>query len=181
MPFAVQLFFDATTDAAIRGIWRALADDDIAPYPHASANHPHLTVALYERLALAESDIELASFAAEAPPFPIDLAYVGLFPPEHEAVIFCAPIVTPHLLGMQAHLHTLLGSLAQGPDVRYVPASWVPHCSLATHCPPERLLDALAVCLRLSLPLHGRIAAIGVTQTSPARPQFVHALRPTTV
>lgn len=178
MPYAVELFFDATTDTAIRHIWRRLAAGDLAPYLHTSANRPHLTVALYERLALAEGSAALAAFAAEEQAFPICLASLGLFPPASAAVVFAAPVVTLPLLAIQARIHTILGSFAQGADERYVPGNWVPHCSLATQCPPARALDSLAVCLHLALPIHGRIAEIGVMQTSPARPQFAYVLRP---
>ena len=62
-------------------------------------------------------------------------------------------------------------------DERYMPENWIPHCSLATHCPVGRVLDAVAVCLRLSLPLDGRVAEVGVITTGPARPQFTYVLR----
>lgn len=178
MPFAVQLFFDAATDAALRRICRDLAESNIAPYLHTSANRPHLTVALYERLALAESDAALVALAAEVPPFAIAFAYLGVFPPSPEAVVFCAPRSTPRLRAAQAQIHDRLDRLAQGPDERYLPETWIPHCSVATHCPSERLLDALAVSLRLPLPLQGHIVEVGITHTSPARPYSNHPLQP---
>ena len=178
MPFAVQLFFDAATDAALRRIWRDLAEGHIAPYLHMSANRPHLTVALYERLALAESDAALVALAAEVSPFAIAFAHLGVFPPSPEAVVFCAPRSTPRLRAVQAQVHDRLDRLAQGPDERYLPETWIPHCSVATHCPAERLVDALAVSLRLPLPFHGYIVEVGITQTSPARPCSSHPLQP---
>jgi 2'-5' RNA ligase len=178
MPFAVQLFVDAATDAALRLIWRDLAEGNIAPYLHTSANRPHLTVALYERLALAESDAALVAVAAEVSPFAIAFAHLGVFPPSPEAVVFCAPPSTPRLRAVQARVHSLLDRLAHGADERYLPENWIPHCSLATHCPSERLVDALAVSLRLPLPLLGHIVEIGITQTSPARPYSSHPLQP---
>jgi 2'-5' RNA ligase len=178
MPFAVQLFFDGETDTAIRRIWRELAEDNVAPYLHASANRPHLTLGIYEELELAESSAALGAFAAEEPSFPFAMRHIGSFPPTNEAVVFCAPVVTQRLIALHARIHALLGGIAAGPDERYLPGNWIPHCSLATHCPAERALDAVAVCLRLFSPIEGSVVAIGVIQTGPARPQFSHTLHP---
>lgn len=176
MPYAVELFFDQATDTAIRRIWRILAQREIALYLYQSANRPHLTVALYDDLALTQTDATLAQFAAETPRLPLTLALLGVFPLAREAVVFTAPIVTSRLLALHARLHALLTPMAVRPDEQYIPERWVAHCSLATHCPPERVLDALTVSLGLPLPLDAWVEEVGVVQTSPARPQFSHRL-----
>lgn len=162
MSYAVELFFERGTDKAVRRIWRMLAKRVIAPYLHNSANRPHLTVALYSDIDLAESEAALARFADETMAFPLTLAALGAFPPAREAVVFCAPIVTAHLLDVQTRIHMSLNAAASEPDQLYVPGNWSPHCSLATHCPPERVIDAFAVCLALPLPLDARVEEVGI-------------------
>jgi hypothetical protein len=177
MPVAVQLYFDAATDAAVRVVWRRLAEEQIAPYLHTSANRPHLTMALYEQLAVEDSDAALAGLAREVAPVPLMFGHLGVFPAATDAVLFCAPISTPALRAIHEQVHARVDGFAQTPDERYAPGNWIPHGSLATHCPSARLTQALEVSLRLPLPLSGQVVAVGITYTSPARPYSTHRLQ----
>ncbi len=176
MPFAIELFFDDATEAAVQQVWSALAERRIAPYLRESSNRPHVSLAVSERLDVAGCARALDAFAIATPGFPVTLASLGLFPSAPEPVVFAAPVVTVGLLALHAEVCALLASVAQDPSAYYLPGRWTPHCSLAVHFPPERVIPAIEVCQRLPLPLDGRIVAIGAVETRPARPLFSYPL-----
>ena len=183
MAFAVELYFDTTSEAAVRAIWRELAERGIARSLHESENRPHVSLAVYEQLQLVECERALRRFADETAPFPLTLSDLGVFPIAHEdqeAVVFAAPTVTRHLLDLHEEMHRLLGPLGRSPWAYYLPGAWTPHCTLAFRLPARLVPDALAVCRRLALPLDCRVEAIGVNETGPAKPLFAHRLRPAT-
>jgi 2'-5' RNA ligase superfamily protein len=157
MPFAIELFFDAATDAAVRRVWAALAEQGIAPYLHESAAQPHISLAVYEGL---------------------DVSGWGVFPGASESAVFAAPVVTSDLLAVHDEACALLASVAREPAAYYLPGRWVPHCSLAVHFPEEPTDRAIAVCHQLPLPLGGHIEAIGAAETRPTRLLFSIALGP---
>ncbi len=181
MAFAVELYFDAASEAAVRAVWRELAEREIVCYLHESENRPHVSLAAYEQLRLAECERALRRFANETAPFPLTLSHLGVFPIAHEgqeAVVFAAPTVTRHLLDLHEEMHRLLGLLGRSPWAYYLPGAWVPHCTLAFRLPARLVPDALAVCRRLALPLACQVEAIGVSETGRAKPLFAHGLRP---
>ena len=80
MPFAVHLFFDTDTEVIIKSAWRKLADTEVAPYMHVSANRPHLTLAIYQHLNLTESEQQLRGLAATRNPLAVIFQHLGIFP-----------------------------------------------------------------------------------------------------
>lgn len=178
MPFAIELFFDAAVDEAVRRVWSALAEQRVAPYLHESASRPHISLAVYDWLDVAGCAHTLDAFAAQTRAYPVTLASFGVFPTDPEAVVFAAPVVTSHLLALHAGVCALLASVAREPAAYYLPGRWVPHCSLAVRFPAERINRTFDVCQQLPLPLDGRFVAIGVVETQPAKPLFSFALGP---
>lgn len=174
MPFAIELFFDGATEAAIRGIWKELAEREIAPYLHESGNRPHVTLAIYEQLGFAECERKLTMFAEQVSPFALALVHLGLFrPAQPQPVVFCAPAVTRRLLAIHAQVHDLLQGTGIAPVAGYLPDQWVPHCTLAVRFPGSLLCSALECSQQLALPMECHIEEIGVAEVrrmqSPAK------------
>ena len=148
MAYAVELFFDPATDAAVRAIWRALDAAQIPPPTASGDAHPHITVAVYDQIDEAACAEQLAELALAIAPFTLTLANLGLFPPsQREAVVFAAPTVTASLLLNHERIQRVLTPCAKGPLPYYLPGAWVPHCTLTQHCPPDRIGETIAICL----------------------------------
>jgi 2'-5' RNA ligase len=178
LAYAIELFFDAATDAAVRAVWRELGHKGVPVPAIGSDARPHVTLAVYGRLDAALAAERLGVYAARVDPFRMTLAFLGLFPPsEHEAVVFAGPTVTADLLAAHARVGTLLDGVASSPHPYYLPGRWVPHCTLTQHCPPDRVGEVIEICRALPLPLDGRIEAIGVIETRPIRLLSLHRLR----
>lgn len=182
MRFGVQLFFDQVTDESVRGVWRALAERKLAPYLHQSANRPHITLVEYEDAPTGDVEHEVQAIAADTAAIPVTLVCLGLFPPtangvQHEGVVFCAPVVTRHLLQFQARVYDQLSAVSRAPALVCLPGRWVPHCSLATHFPAHLIGEVLELSRALPLPHVGEIEAIGIVELHPAKPRATYRLQ----
>jgi 2'-5' RNA ligase len=168
----VELFLDEASEAAVRAIWRALAEAEIAGVPAGGAR-PHLSVTIYEALAVGRFKPALEAFAAERAALDVTLGFWGAFPGA-EGVVFLAPVMTRELLALQAEFHERLGEFGPAP-ARYRPGSWVPHCTLAAGFPADHVGAAAEVCHRVVRPISARVERIGLVEYRPRRERCAFA------
>ncbi len=171
MPFAIQLFFDPASDTAVRNLWAELASTGL-PYPLSdSGNRPHFSLAIYGEINTTVCADLLNSFAQNRAPFALSIASLGIFPGE-QAVVFLAPIASPHLLDLQRQVHQLLQDTGALPSSYYLPGHWTPHCTLATRVPPQFISQAVTIGLGMSFPFPVSIEEIGVIEYPPVKHLF---------
>jgi len=151
MPYAVELFFDAATEAALRRLWDALADADITHYMR-DRYRPHISLGGCRTLRdTAAFTAALESFATtQADALPVTLEHLGIFPGA-EGVVFYGITVTTPLLVLHRRFHTLFTAHAVDWSPYYEPGRWVPHCTLAHGLAPAAIPDAV-ILLRDILP-----------------------------
>ena len=180
MAYAIELYFDATTEACFRTVWEALAGHGIAKPAADPVARPHLTLAVYGGLHLDRCGPRLAAFAAATAPVSLSFAAIGLFPfAASVGVVFAGPTVTGDLLALQRRAHDRLAGAVEEPWDYYLPDRWVPHCTLTEHCPPDRIGEVVTVCQRLALPFQGRVEAVGIVCTRPLQRVALYPLRGT--
>src|SRR5688500_511570 len=97
MPFAIELFFDPDAAAAVRSLWRVLADAGVSRAMLDAGSHPHVSLADSRELDVERFRPILEAFARQTRPLECSLASVGAFPTE-EGVVFLAPVATRELL-----------------------------------------------------------------------------------
>lgn len=172
MPYAVELDLDSASGALVRRLWRALADVGVTWMQQSGAT-PHVSLAIWERLNQPAFDAELARLVAVTRAIPVTFDAVGTFP---GGAVFLRPVADPALVELQRRWHARLSPFAAEPWNYYLPESWVPHCTLATEVPPERMADAIAVAQRAPLPIVGRLEAVGIVEFRPVRLLARHPL-----
>ena len=171
MPFAIHLFFDPTTETTINQVLKNLAETGIATYLYQSANRPHITLAIYQKLDLTACEQLLQSIAAESPSLPVNFQYVGVFP--KTGAFFAGPTVTKNLLrSAPQRFMKQYSPISAEPNPYYLPGQWIPHCRLAIELAPEFIKPAFEISLKLPLPLAGKITEIGFTEQPPVKHLF---------
>jgi 2'-5' RNA ligase len=160
----VELFFDPTTEAAVRALWHALAEAGIDGVP---GGRPHVSLAVYGQLDVERFRSALTAFAAGRAPLETTLASWGVFPGA-EAVVFLAPVVTREMLALQEDFLARFAEFGAPPHY-YGPGAWVPHCTLAAGLPPSELPRVAGLCHRLVRPIGGRLERIGLVEYIPRR------------
>lgn len=134
--FALELSFDAASEAAVNGQWEALRAAGLpSQADHKSmTNAPHLTL-----VAAQDLEPELADVAAATVLLPSTLVVRGL-------VLFGegARVTVAHLVEPDSRLAAATAGLRERvPDLRH--PVWTPHVTLARRVPRSRLAELLEV------------------------------------
>jgi len=146
MVHSFELVFDSETEAAIRGIWEALAGAGIPS--QAPASRPHVTLAVADSIdprvdgLLRTVSERLPSVAAVGAPVLFGRA----------SVVFARLIVpTSELLALHAEVHRLCRSqLTPEPMANSLPGQWTAHVTLARRVGGHQLGRALRIAGRPS-------------------------------
>lgn len=154
------LRFDPETEAAVRSLWKAIAQEGIN-VPGLSGHRPHITVAAYDISDISFSQGILKTLSRKFDPFPIRLDYLGLFPERN--VVFLAPRVSRTLYSLH---HQLIQSFSESglPPVKYEVLQddcWAPHCTLVAGLSRDDALKVIRICQDIWNPLSGTVEAIG--------------------
>jgi len=174
MPFAVEMYMDAGSDAAIRRTWSALAEAGIKSAMLDAGYRPHVSLGVCEELEVDGLARELAFFAKWLPPFALTLSSVGIFP-GRDHVIFLGVTMTPELLSINDDFHGFFGKYAKAQREHYQIGKWVPHCTLAFDLSDDVIGKATEVCRCMPLPILGRIEEVGVAEVSPSSARILYS------
>jgi len=157
---AVELYFDPATEEAVKGLLRDLKAANLPSPLLDQGVRPHVSLVVAETVddALKAS---IQGLAEGMPPILLALTSVGAFPGE-EGAVFLAPASRARLLELHHNVHELCATHVEERNPRYVPGSWVPHCTLSTGLSPKQAAQAVYVMLKAPLPIEGRFTEIGL-------------------
>lgn len=168
MPYAVEMFFDKESDAQIRKIWRSLKESGISSWMEDSGSVPHVTLSVFGRLDVDDSDRRLASFAEKVSGPRLVFASIGAFPTD-EGVLFLSPVVTGELLRVHRAFHDVFADLREDQFPFYLPDSWVPHCTLAINVKREEIHKALENVIRDYRPICAEVDRVALVEYHPVK------------
>jgi hypothetical protein len=155
MAQALEFHFDGDADAAVRGLWRRLADNGV-PGP---ATSPHVTFAAAGTIPQAtrgalRADLRLLSIPA--------LWLSILTAADGELAI--TAVVDNELLAVHSAVHDVLAKRVKQPVARYLPGAWMPHCVLARDLEPAQVTAGFAALYPVGS-IKARITEIVVVDT----------------
>ena len=139
----VELLPDPGLDAVVRRAWRRLSAarlPSLADHVHPS-NRPHLTLAEAQRLDPG-GRAALAGILDAALPLTVRAGALGVFL-HRGVVLFLALVPAPELVAVHQRVLALLEEGGCEPLERSRPGVWVPHVTLASRLPRDRLPAAL--------------------------------------
>jgi len=170
MAFAIIIYFDPKTEKQIKDIWRSF-DAVNLPNRFERTFRPHITLCIYEQINCADCESKINEISSQfSLPF-INFDHLGVFNGK-EKVLFLAPTPNEHLLAMQRKVFNTLSAYVSNPWKMYEPDTWVPHCTLANDLNEEELFKALALSLKINLPIQTRISQIGIVEFDPIQSVF---------
>ncbi|GAC1335231.1 MAG: 2'-5' RNA ligase family protein [Chloroflexota bacterium] len=175
MSFAIEMFLDAASAAAVRRIWRNVTEAGLMAPTHAGEARPHVSLAIYDDLERPAFEAALKEFAAAEPPLPVCFARIDAFRSD-PAVVYLSPEAMPDLLALHERFHRRFQDLARGPWEYYLPGVWEPHCTLAEQVPSDELPRAIRACHAIDLPVRGRLEEVGVVEFRPIRHRSTYML-----
>ena len=168
MSYVIELLFNPEAEAAIRDLWRRIADAGYPSSQDADGYCPHLTLAVSDAPAfdVAGCQARLAGFARGWDPFPIQLNHLGLFQ-TIENVVFLGVVPSQTLLDLHQAAFGLCQRLATDWRGYYAPSQWTPHVTLAFDLTPEQALGILALAWDMSLPIQAHARALQLVEVTP--------------
>jgi 2'-5' RNA ligase len=166
MAFAVEMYFDAEADRAVRQIWQDIAEAGLKSFMLEGNYRPHISLSVCQQLDIKGLSQALEKFAKDLPALTISLGSVGIFPGE-EGVVFLAATVDQALLKTHTDFYRIFPEYARHLSDYYSPGTWVPHCTLAMYFSVEEMGRALPVIMQAKLPIQARLTEIGIVEVSP--------------
>lgn len=164
MAQALECYFDADADDAVRALWQRLEQAGVPSL--ATATHrrhrPHVTVAIGGSIPPAARRDLVTSLTRLALPR-LWLYTLGTFPTS-ENVLFLGAVTDAELLAVHVAVHDTLAGRVRDPWAYHLPGAWVPHCTLSQDVSPSQLAAAFAT-LHPIEPVRARIAQVGIADT----------------
>jgi 2'-5' RNA ligase len=161
---ALEFYFDAEAEAAVRGLWQRL-DQAGVPSPGGrthSRHRPHVTFAAGSVIPTAARRTLVTDLTRLALPN-LWLYTLGTFPTA-ENVLFLGAVTDAEVLAVHVAVHDALAGRVRDPWAYFLPGAWVPHCTLAEDLTPTQLAAGFAA-LHPVEPIRAKITDIGVTDT----------------
>lgn len=150
MLFAV-LFFEDKTEQTVRHIWQALTENQIATNGIDKDVSPHITLGMFQSSQQNDLPQQVASFIANITTIPIIMPNFGIFTSPYR-IIYLGVTVTDRLYDFHRGLYRAFDAQLDTTTL-FVPATYVPHCTLAYNVPPDKLPIALSICQQFPLPI----------------------------
>ena len=172
MPFAVELTLERETARPVRRMWRRLAKAGMR-YMTDSRADPHVTLGVWDGLAVDRCVDVIATLARETAPLPLTFTAVRTF---GAGVIFLAPERSRRLTALQARVWAEVDPLAVGAWPNYGAGAWIPHCTLAMELGAVDVEAALAIANTIPLPLVGFGDRLSIVEFRPVRERYTFPL-----
>ena len=174
MPFAVELYFDPSTEAFIRSAWKAIDEAGISDSMPKGGYRPHVSLGVCDYLESNTFEKELSSFAASVAPFRLSFPNIGTFSTS-EGVVYLGVTLTEQLLNVHMRFHKIFKKYAQEQREYYAVGRWVPHCTLAFGLSEDQIVETVTVCRLIDLPISAEVKEIGVVKVSPTSCQTLYS------
>lgn len=168
MPVAVELTFDPDSTQRIAQLWKEAQKIYGEPKRTELGVRPHISLTVLPDGEPPWLCSVLGLMASEVTPFSLTLASVGAFPGA-EGVIYLAPKESSRLRALQRTLDEKLDHFSVVRNPYYLPAVWIPHCTVATDVAPAQRAGVIRLVKQLTALGHVCIPAISIVACQPAR------------
>jgi 2'-5' RNA ligase len=128
--------------------------------------NPHVSLASFEKFDFDRLFLVLKKIASRFSPVPFDFSSVASFSGK-EGVLYLAPMVTPPLLQIHSQLQRALRGIVQDSNSYYLPGQWVPHCTIAFHLSPKKLVKGFQTIKKAKFNFSGRYQRLALVKTHP--------------
>ena len=168
MGFAVELYFDNQTEESVWDLRHALIEQGISSTISDLGDRPHISLAVFSNVDCDDLISLTKEYAGKIEPFNFQLSAIGTFPTDENG-LFLSPVPTNQLLNCHQGFHHRLVESKITSSAYYIPANWIPHCTVEMNIPDEQLSKAFEVCKKAFKPLLGQFREIGVVEFRPIK------------
>ncbi len=175
MGFAVELQIENESAAPILALMAAIHAQCGGENLTAQGGHPHISLAGFDQIDLAQVSARLDDFASTTAAFAITLSAIGVFP--GTGVVYLAPVVTQSLLTIHSRFQRLLEPLGLPSNAYYWPGNWLPHCTVGLNLPAATIGQAVLLCQQAPVFRPVPLTRVRLIEFWPLREIVTFALR----
>lgn len=168
MNYAVLLYFDRETELTIFNLHDAVFKNEDGSTLDKPRLRPHISLAGFSNIDQDRLVSLVQDYANDIEPFDVRLSAIGTFPTE-DNVLYLSPVPTIQLLTCHEEFHQRLTRSKLESFPYYVPARWIPHCTVEMDISDEQFSEAMENCKKVFTPITGKIQEIGVVEYLPVR------------
>ncbi len=168
MGFAIEMFFDKSTECAILEYWKSLYDTDLSKVLFELGGRPHITLAVYNDVDVNKLRDKLAIFLEERKALKLRFESVSVFPTD-PSVVFLAPGMTDSLRDIHREYHNIMQDFSVNEWEYYLPNKWVPHCAIAMEVPRENVSSVVGHIMSKIYQFDFTIEEVGIVEFRPIR------------
>ncbi|MFK0165800.1 2'-5' RNA ligase family protein [Rhizobium sp. NPDC090279] len=140
MPYAIVLKCANDTAAPVMDLWQEASRFETAPSMQALNYPPHLTLAVYQEIAVSSLFAAARKTFANMPPLTVEFSGIGHFPNEM-LVLWARPTDDRVLREIHRAVHDEIDPVLCHEHSR--PDRWQPHCTIAMKIPASSADQAL--------------------------------------
>ena len=163
MAYAVELLFDEESSKLIRRFWSQLDAEGVSSHMVSSGHPPHISLAGCADLDFAQvSRIEELCRTVNNPG-PITLSQISTFPGK-EKVFFLGLTPSSELIEFHKNFHKICKDVLKEQNPHYLPASWIPHCTLAVGLDDSQISKFFTLTRGLNLPRRVQLERLAIVE-----------------
>lgn len=164
MADALELFFDAGSEAAVRAMWGNLEARGLRSMATTShgRHRPHVSLTVADRITPAQAKAAVEPLRG-ANDLSLRLGSVAVFP-GRQGVLYLSVVPTLRLLRLHREVHASLVGAGVESGRHYLPDAWVPHCTLAQGLTQEEVTSAVRAVKR-QRPIEADVVSVGIVDT----------------
>ncbi|MCL2773990.1 MAG: 2'-5' RNA ligase family protein [Oscillospiraceae bacterium] len=169
MDYALEMFFDKSTEQKILNYFTDIKELNISSYMIDVDARPHITIGCFKDIDIIRANDVLKNYCAILENFKVKLDSIGIFT-HPKACVFLAPIVTERLLELHKSLHKEFDFCSVQGFEYYLPDAWVPHCAVDISSDIDVVRRSAEYLMKSFQPFEAEITNIGwVELTKPVK------------
>lgn len=166
MAYAISIKSADPNASRLESYWDTFSALKSSPSMAALGYPPHVTLAVYDDGIEDHLRLTLRNVFVGQTPIKLKFSRLAFFD-SPKFVVWAAPNSSTALQNVHAAIHRHLGS--SGCRLHYQPATWAPHCTLATNVTPENRLRAMAMATAPIEPFEVSFDCADCVEFSPVR------------
>lgn len=176
MGYAVEMYFDETTENKIKRYFKLLSDLGLSKTIYEMGTRPHISLAVYNEVDLNNLSEKLQEFLNDQKPIKLSFVSISIFPTE-PSTVFLAPSLSEELLKIHRDYHDFTKEFLKAEWTYYLPNHWIPHCAIAVEISKQKAANIVDVILKDFSQFDFFIEKVGIVEFWPLKEMRTFSLK----
>ncbi|GKX30908.1 2'-5' RNA ligase [Vallitalea longa] len=172
MGYAIEVFFDKTSEEKLIEYWRLLHQHGYSSYMYENGGHPHIAFAVFDDDIKDINNFKkiIREYYKGIKSFEILFSYLGLFTTD-EGVSFIAPKISLQLLEYHKRFYNKIceNGYDEWFNDYYKPDVWIPHCTMTIQTNVRNQMKGLDLLRSVFKPFKAQVERVALIEFYPIK------------